>query len=115
VSFVTDVLITAITDESAAIAALNAWLREKPGIEQQLNEVSAEDAGGYKVPNLRLYAAAINYLDTEGLEDAIRKAPWRQPTSVIAYFERERQGAVVMSPARPDRWIPGERPDGKDY
>lgn len=105
---ITDVVIVATIDEGAAITALNAWCAaEHDG--QQINEISADGAGGHKVASVHLYAAAFNYLHLTEFLDAVRNVRWRLPHSVIVYVDDENYGTFVMSPARPGRWTPAEQ------
>lgn len=107
-SVITDVVIVATIDESLAITALNAWCAaEHEG--QQLNEISADGAGGHKAPSVRLYAAAFNYLHLTEFLDAVRNARWRLPHSVIVYVDDENDDTFAMSPARPGRWTPADQ------
>jgi hypothetical protein len=102
-SRVTNVLI--VTDcgsddeppEQAAISHLNEWLAESAD-GQQLAQIGLEKCGGDKVATIGLYAAAINYLDVDGIVKAISDAPWESPGAVAAYFQTELQPCFVTSP-----------------
>ena len=113
-SVITDVVIVTMHGEDEAVAHVNRWLKDNDPREPQLNRLDAEKsgAGGTKVSSTVLYAAAFNFLDVSGLEDAIRAAPWRCPSFVVAYFDDEHVPTFVMSPARPSRWTTREAPDG---
>lgn len=109
-SVITDVVIVTMHGEDEAIARVNDWLAQNDPRKPRLNRLAAEEAGagGTKVSSAVLYAAAFNYVDGSGLEDAIRAAPWRCPSFVVAYFDDEFTPTFVMSPARPGRWMTRE-------
>lgn len=113
-SVITDALIVTMHGEDEAIAHVNRWLAENDPRKPQLSKLDAEDAGagGTKVSSMVLYAAAFNYVDLGGLEEAIRAAPWRCPSSVVAYFNDEHMPTFVMSPQRPGRWTTREKHSG---
>ena len=104
-SSITDVLLVTGLDEDEAVAKVNAWLTENDYRKQQLRKINLDAAGGDKVICTDLWAAAFNYLDIGGLEDAIRAAPWELPHSVVAYFNfKTDAGTWVVAPTRPGRW-----------
>lgn len=113
-SVITDVVIVTMHGEDEAIAHVNRWLAENDPRQPELNRLDAETAGagGTKVSSAVLYAAAFNFVDGPGLEDAIRTAPWRCPSFVVAYFDHEFTPTFVMSPARPGHWMTTEAHDG---
>lgn len=103
-SYITDVLLITACGEDKAVASVNAWLKDHAN-GQQLTPADLGGGGGSKVISHGIYAAAFNYLDTGGLEDAIRDAPWRLRTNVAAYFDDESGQTYVMSPAQSERWM----------
>lgn len=105
-SVLTDVAVITIGGEDDAIAYVNGKLTEDDPREQQLRRTDLEKtgAGGDKVSSLVVYAACFNFADISVLEEAIRSAPWRLPSSVVAYIDGELEPAYVMSPARPGQW-----------
>jgi hypothetical protein len=115
-SSITDVLVVTGLGDDDGITRVNAWLAEHDlPHRQQLKEITLENAGGVKVSCVRLWAAAFNYLDIDGLAGAVSAAPWDVPASVVAYFDSDSTGETfTISPARPDRWStrkpPGEPP-----
>lgn len=95
-SLITDVVIVASFDESAAIDQVNQWLlanRQSCG----LAEISTGGAGGPKVASMHIYAGAFNYLDEDGFRNAVRSAPWRIAHSVIAWIDSESETYVVAA------------------
>lgn len=105
-SLITDVVIVTIGGDDKAVATINEWLLENDQRKPQLLKLDAgkAGAGGTKASSLFLYAAAFNFVDVSGLEEAIRRAPWRCPSSIAAYFNGEMGSAYVMSPARAWSW-----------
>jgi hypothetical protein len=104
-SVITDVVIIASDGEDEALAYLNEWLAENDSRKQQLREISLGEGGGSKATSATTYAACFNHLDLGGLEEAITRAPWKLPGSVVAYFDYEMGSPYVISPKRSgERW-----------
>lgn len=104
-SFLTDVAVITL-GEDEAVTSVNQWLAENIGCRQQLAKTDLETAGagGCKVTILVVYAACFNYLDVSGFEDAVRRARWRLPGSVVVYVDGEDGPPFAFSPARAGHW-----------
>ena len=109
-SVITDALIVTMHGDDEAIAHVNLWLEQNDSRKPRFARLDAEKAGagGTKVSSMVLYAAAFNKVDLGGLVGAIRAAPWRARSSVVAYFDDEFAPTFVMSPARPGEWATSE-------
>ena len=104
-SYITDVVVVAMSWEDEAIAHVNKHLMAA-GQRQQIAPLGMDAAGGRKVASSRVYAAAFNYVDLAALKDALLAAPWRFPGWVTVCINDEGSGFERLTLEK--GLIPGE-------
>jgi len=97
VSYITDVVVVAMSWEKEAIERVNDHLRAADP-DQYLRPLDTHDAGGDKVMSACVYAASFNYVDLSGLKDALLSAPWRFPGWVTVCISDEGSGFERLTP-----------------
>lgn len=91
-SWVANVMISADSADRANVEALSDWLRDEAPLRGQsdgsgvghLNLTTRQDPGwgGWKWPECRVWAGALNHCDLAALRKRVAETPWREPNIV---------------------------------
>jgi hypothetical protein len=91
-SWVANVMISADDADRANVEALSAWLREEAPLRGQQDAFGVGDLrlltdqdpgwGGWKWPECRVWAGALNHCDLDALRRRVAETPWREPNVV---------------------------------
>ena len=89
-SKVTDVILTTLADESAAIAALNTKVAEKHEC-PVFSDMSYQNTAGDKHMQCSVYLGAFNYLDMAEFTALLRSLGWDAPEYVQLFAKEENE------------------------
>ncbi|MEU1528350.1 squamosa promoter-binding protein 15 [Streptomyces fagopyri] len=99
-SWVTNVMISADGADQANVEALSAWLGEEAPRRKQsdafgvgdLNLITDQDPGwgGWKWPECRVWAGALNHCDLDALRHRVAEMSWREP-NVVQLFVMDQE------------------------
>ncbi|MGK5693059.1 squamosa promoter-binding protein 15 [Streptomyces sp. URMC 128] len=99
-SWVANVMISAADADRANVEALSAWLRDEAPYRGQpdasgvgdLNLLTDQDPGwgGWKWPECRVWAGALNHCDLDALRKRVAETPWREP-NVVQLFVMDQE------------------------
>ncbi|SEF27024.1 hypothetical protein SAMN05421837_103594 [Amycolatopsis pretoriensis] len=126
-SWVTNMMLSTSMEDWKAAEALSEWLRtEAPrrydsaalgcGYLRELTGAEVNPWGGWKNPECRVWAGALNHADLSALLDRVQTLPWLAPHAVQVFLMDQEQlfFRVWMFRDGELRQYAPERPDEED-
>lgn len=89
-SLVTNVILTTFLNDEDAVATVNESLKAQPTMSGHDVLHPVHDHGSNrKAMEADVYIGAFNYLDLDGLLQAVRSAPWEWPDYVRVFVQQQ--------------------------